>query len=138
MASLAHSDDAAPMMEINTTPLIDVMLVLLIMFIVTIPIQTHSVKIDLPTPPIGPVVERGKNKVVVTQAGAVLWNGAPVTLPALEGLLARSVALDPDPELHLQPHAEAPYARVDEVLATTKRAGVELMGFVGNEQYRRF
>ncbi len=143
MAMQTTSDNRAgePMMDINMTPLIDVMLVLLIMFIITIPIQTHAVKLDLPVdqpnqppPPIDPV----KNKVVVTQAGAVLWNGAPVNMEQLRQYLEISQQMNPIPELHMQPEAEARYELVDEVLATTKRAQVEKMGFVGNEAYMNF
>ncbi|MDQ3246564.1 MAG: biopolymer transporter ExbD [Pseudomonadota bacterium] len=134
------SDNSAgePMMEINTTPLIDVMLVLLIMFIITIPIQTHAVKLDLPVnqpndtpPPVDPV----KNKIVVTTAGEILWNGSAVDQAQLRQYLDISQQMNPTPELHLQPESEARYELVDEVLAITKRAQVDKMGFVGNEYY---
>jgi len=143
MAMQTTGDNAAgePMMEINTTPLIDVMLVLLIMFIITIPIQTHAVKLDLPVndprntpPPVDPI----KNKVVITQAGAVLWNGTPVNLQQLRQYLDISQQMNPLPELHLQPEPEARYETVDQVLAVTKQARVEKMGFVGNEAYQNF
>jgi biopolymer transport protein ExbD len=137
-AAVASADADEPMMDINTTPLIDVMLVLLIMFIITIPIQTHAVKIDLPVndpnstpPPVDPV----KNKIVVMPDGAVLWNTAAVDLPTLQTLLEQSTQMTPTPELHLQPHPEARYEDVDEVLAVTKEAQVTAMGFVGNEAY---
>ena len=133
--------EGEPMMDINTTPLIDVMLVLLIMFIITIPIQTHAVKLDLPVdqptnepPPIDPV----KNKIVVEPNGAVLWNGAPVDLVTLRQYLDITQTMNPIPELHLQPHPNARYEVVDQVLAVTKRAAVEKMGFVGNEAYAVF
>ena len=126
------------MMDINTTPLIDVMLVLLIMFIITIPIQTHAVKLDLPLdsqtnepPPIDPV----KNKIVIEPTGTILWNGAPVDPVTLRQYLDITTTMTPVPELHLQPHPEARYEVVDEVLAITKRANVTAMGFVGNEAY---
>jgi biopolymer transport protein ExbD len=136
-ASVLNPESSEPMMEINTTPLIDVMLVLLIMIIMTIPIQSHAVKLDLPQdqnqqrPPIDPV----KNKIVVTAAGAVLWNGAPVNLTTLRQYLELTTTMNPVPELHLQPEPQARYALVDEVLAVTKRAQVTAMGFVGNEAY---
>jgi biopolymer transport protein ExbD len=130
-----------PMMDINTTPLIDVMLVLLIMFIITIPIQTHAVKLDLPQdqpnqqpPPIDPV----KNKIVITPANEVLWNGTPIDLGLLRQYLDVTQTMNPIPELHLQPDPNARYELVDEVLAVTKRARVEKMGFVGNEAYAVF
>jgi biopolymer transport protein ExbD len=136
--SAGPGDSDEPMMDINTTPLIDVMLVLLIMFIITIPIQTHAVKLDLPVndpsnrpPPVDPV----KNKIVITPQGAVLWNGEQVDLIRLRQYLDLSQTMTPIPELHLQPDPAARYELVDEVLAVTKRAAVEKMGFVGNEAY---
>jgi biopolymer transport protein ExbD len=143
MAMQTTSDNTSgePMMDINMTPLIDVMLVLLIMFIITIPIQTHAVKLDLPVdqpnsppPPIDPV----KNKVVITTAGQILWNGTPVSQEQLRQYLELSQQIQPIPELHLQPEPDAKYVLVDEVLAITKRARVEKMGFVGNEAYMNF
>ena len=143
MAMQTTSDNTSgePMMDINMTPLIDVMLVLLIMFIITIPIQTHAVKLDLPVdqpnsppPPIDPV----KNKVVITAGGEILWNGTPVDQQQLRQYLELSQQIQPIPELHLQPEANARYELVDEVLAITKRAHVEKMGFVGNEAYMNF
>ena len=138
MQTTGSNESGEPMMDINTTPLIDVMLVLLIMFIITIPPQTHAVKLDLPQdqsnqppPPVDPV----KNKIVITQAGAVLWNGSPVNLTQLRQYLDVTQQMDPIPELHLQPEPEARYEVVDDVLAVTKQAKVSKMGFVGNEAY---
>jgi biopolymer transport protein ExbD len=131
-------DEDEPMMDINTTPLIDVMLVLLIMFIITIPIQTHAVEIDLPQPDPNstpPPIEPVKNKIVIMPDGAILWNSAAVDLPTLQRYLELSTQLNPVPELHLQPHPNARYGLVDEVLGATKEAGVTAMGFVGNEAY---
>ncbi|HYD38913.1 MAG TPA: biopolymer transporter ExbD [Allosphingosinicella sp.] len=141
MAMAVGGAEDEPMMDINTTPLIDVMLVLLIMFIITIPIQTHAVKLDLPQdqpnqqpPPIDPV----KNKIVITPANEVLWNGTPIDLVRLRQYLDVTQTMNPIPELHLQPDPNARYELVDEVLAVTKRARVEKMGFVGNEAYAVF
>ena len=138
MAMSTGGAEGEPMMDINTTPLIDVMLVLLIMFIITIPIQTHAVKLDLPQdqqnnepPPIDPI----KNKVVVTPQGQILWNGTPVDPVRLRQYLEITTTMTPVPELHLQPDPQARYEVVDEVLAITKRANVTAMGFVGNEAY---
>jgi len=126
-----------PMMEINTTPLIDVMLVLLIMFIITIPLQSHAVKVDLPGD--GPmVVNPIQNTLVITTDGALLWNDQAISDGRLRSTLVASQKLAPIPELHLKPEAQARYERVDEVLAMTKRAHVIRMGFVGNEAYQRF
>src|SRR6185295_6834271 len=138
MAMSGGREDGEPMMEMNTTPLIDVMLVLLIMFIITIPIQTHAVKIDLPVnqpnqppPPVDPV----KNVLSINAQDQVLWNGSPVTLTQLRSYLDTTQQMNPIPELHLQPDATARYEIVDEVLAVTKQAKVQKMGFVGNEYY---
>ena len=138
MQTTGDNTQGEPMVDMNVTPLIDVMLVLLIMFIITIPPQTHAVKLDLPVnnnnppPPILPV----KNTVVVTAAGAILWNGAPISEDQLRTYLDATQQMDPTPELHLQPEADARYEEVDRVLAITKKAHVEKMGFVGNEYYQ--
>ena len=126
----------APMMNINTTPLIDVMLVLLIMFIITIPIQTHAVKLDSPAgPPPRHQVPPPRNEITVTDRDQVLWNGSPVDLVTLRQYLDQSQTLDPIPELRIHPARGARYELVDKVLAVTKRAQVVRMGFVGNEAY---
>jgi biopolymer transport protein ExbD len=138
MAMSGGSDDGEPMMEMNTTPLIDVMLVLLIMFIITIPIQTHAVKVDLPQPSNTPdnPVEPDKNKISILPAGQVLWNGTPVDDITLQQYLVQTTQLPTEPELHFQPDPTARYEKVDQVLAIVKRANVSKLGFVGNEQYR--
>ena len=138
MQTTSDNDSGEPMLDINTTPLIDVMLVLLIMFIITIPIQTHAVKLDLPVnqpnqtpPPINPV----KNILSINAQDQVLWNGQPVSMEQLPQYLDTTQQMNPIPELHLQPEATARYEVVDEVLAVTKKAHVQKMGFVGNEYY---
>ena len=140
MAMSAGRDDGEPMMEMNTTPLIDVMLVLLIMFIITIPIQTHAVKIDLPqnAPPTDSVIDPVKNKVAIDAGGVITWNGSPIDLLTLRQYLQQSLRLPVEPELQFQPNAATRYVVVDEVLAEIKRAGVTKLGFVGNEQYGNF
>ena len=136
MAAVSRDD---PMGEMNMTPLIDVMLVLLIMFIMSIPLQTHVVSLDLPgkSPP-GPVADPVKNRIVITSSNAILWNGRPVEQVALRSALARTQQMVPVPELHIQPDPNARYEVVDQVLAITKLERVEKMGFVGNERYARF
>ncbi len=139
MAMSAGSEDGEPMVEMNTTPLIDVMLVLLIMFIITIPIQTHAVKVDLPQPsdqPQNNAVEPDKNKVIVTPDGQITWNSQPINEVQLRQYLDQTVMMNPQPELHFQPDPLAKYNRVDQILAIIKRANVTKLGFVGNEQYR--
>ena len=141
MQTTSDNAQGEPIMDINTTPLIDVLLVLLIMFIITIPIQTHAVKLDLPVnednpnpPPIDPI----KNVVYIMPNDAILWNGTPVDRVRLRQYLDLTLGMDPVPELHLQPEPNARYEIVDQVLAVTKLAHVEKMGFVGNEAYANF
>jgi biopolymer transport protein ExbD len=143
MAMQASSDNpkGEPMLDMNVVPLIDILLVLLIMFIITIPVQSHAVKLDLPqdTPQNEPPpIEPTKNKIVITAGGEILWNGTPVSPQQLRLYLDATQQMDPIPELHLQPEPNARYVLVDEVLAITKRASVEKMGFVGNEAYSTF
>ena len=139
MAMSGGSEDGEPMMDMNMTPLIDVLLVLLIMFIITIPIQTHAVKVDLPVndprqsrPPVDPE----KNKVSIDPAGVVSWNGAPVDEITLRQYLDTSAGMNPEPELHFQPDPSARYEVVDRTLAVIKRSQISKLGFIGNEQYR--
>ncbi|WP_445193325.1 ExbD/TolR family protein [Sphingomonas sp. Tas61C01] len=139
MAMSGGSEDGEPMMDMNMTPLIDVLLVLLIMFIITIPIQTHAVKVDLPVndprqsrPPVDPE----KNKVSIDPAGTVSWNGAPVDEITLRQYLDTSAGMNPEPELHFQPDPSARYEVVDRTLAVIKRSQISKLGFIGNEQYR--
>ena len=138
MAMSGGKDDGEPMMEMNTTPLIDVMLVLLIMFIITIPVQTHAVKVDLPQNSNTPQnqIEPDKNTVTIDPAGTTFWNGTPIDPVTLRQYLERTVAMAPQPELHFRPDPQARYEVVDNVLAVIKRANVSKLGFVGNEQYR--
>ena len=138
MAMSGGKDDGSPMMEMNTTPLIDVMLVLLIMFIITIPVQTHAVKIDLPIPTDSKSnVDPEKNKVMIDPAGTITWNGSPVDLAQLAQYLEQTKALPVEPELQVQPDPYARYIVVDNVMAVIKRSGVGKLGVVGNEQYAR-
>ena len=142
MAMSGGKDDGEPMMEMNTTPLIDVMLVLLIMFIITIPVATHSIDIDLPvaqppdTPP--PPVDPIKNKVVITPSNQILWNGNAVDGPRLANLLEQTTNIDPEPELQYQPDPQAAYQLSAQVLQVIKASGVTKFGFVGNEQFATF
>jgi biopolymer transport protein ExbD len=141
MAMSTSQSDGEPIMELNTTPLIDVMLVLLVMFIITIPIQTHAVKINLPVnnpdpPPI--VVKPDFNVVSVNLQNQVTWNGGPVDLVTLRTYLDQTKTMTPEPELHVQPDPYARYGKVDEMLAVVKRSEVTKVGFVGNEQFANF
>ena len=140
MAMSAGQDDGEPIMDMNTTPLIDVMLVLLIMFIITIPPQTHAVKIDLPqnTPPTDNPIDPVKNKLGIDAAGTIYWNGAPIDKLVLRQYLEATVKMNPEPELQFEPDPQTRYVVVDNVLAIIKRSKVSKMGFVGNERYGNF
>jgi biopolymer transport protein ExbD len=120
-----------PISDLNTTPLIDVMLVLLIMFIVTVPIATHKVPLDLPTD--GPArSEPIVYQLDLDEAGRISLDGRPLTLGELGPRLR---TLRPDDELRLRAAPTTPYGRYDEVLAEIKRAGVARLGTVGNERF---
>jgi biopolymer transport protein ExbD len=132
--------DGEPMMDMNMTPLIDVLLVLLIMFIITIPVATHSVDIDLPQPNNNPppLVEPTKNKLVLTPDDQILWNGTPIDQGQLVAALQQSTQMNPEPELQFEPEAQAGYDLSAKVLQTIKSSGVTKFGFVGNDKYRDF
>jgi biopolymer transport protein ExbD len=136
MARALQVVDPQPMVEMNTTPLIDVMLVLLIMLIITIPIQTHAVKLELPTPCTDcPVINPVSNEVTIARGGTILWNGVALSESQLRYQLAATQRRRPVPELHLRPDAAARYEVVDRVLALIKQEKVAKVGFVGNEAY---
>ncbi|MEW4449627.1 biopolymer transporter ExbD [Qipengyuania sp. JC766] len=142
MAMSGGSDDGEPMMEMNTTPLIDVLLVLLIMFIITIPVATHAVNIDLPqpdnTPPPPDQIEPDRNKIILLQSGEILWNGNPISEGELVRNLQITTQMDPEPELQYEPEALASYDLSIRTLNIIKASGVTKFGFVGNEKYRTF
>jgi biopolymer transport protein ExbD len=141
MAMSGGKDDGSPMMEMNTTPLIDVMLVLLIMFIITIPVATHSVDIDLPAPqpPTDiPPPDTVKNKIVLTPDGKIMWNASPVTGGQLVSLLQQTLTYPVEPELQFQPDPSASYDLSAKVLNIIKGSRVTKFGFVGNEQFSEF
>ncbi len=137
MSMNVGTDPEGVMIEINTTPLIDVMLVLLVMLIITIPIQLHSVNLNMPigTPP--PQIEK---PVVITIDvdfdGTVFWNGEAVKdRAALEEKLTQAAQVNPQPEVHLRPNKLAEYKDVAAVMASAQRLGVTKLGLVGNEQF---
>jgi biopolymer transport protein ExbD len=130
------NSDGEPMIEMNMTPLIDVMLVLLIMFIITIPIQTHAVKMNMPVgpsapPPVPPEIIR----IDVDFDGTIGWNGVIVERPELESKLATVAAQANQPEVHLRPNKLVTYKVVAMILASAQRLGVTKIGIVGNEQF---
>src|SRR5438270_12340647 len=135
MQTTGDNSSGEPMIDMNVTPLIDVMLVLLIMFLITIPIQSHAVKVDLPNACTDcPKPNSFKNEIEITRAGALLWNEQPISRDGLRYELNVTQRLQPTPELHLRPDPASRYAVVDEVLAMIKRQQVKKFGFVGNEQ----
>ncbi|WP_340588118.1 ExbD/TolR family protein [Erythrobacter alti] len=141
MAMAGGSDDGSPMMEMNMTPLIDVLLVLLIMFIITIPVATHAINIDLPAPDPNsnpPEVDPITNKIVLTPDNQILWNGESITQGGLVSNLQNSLNFAVEPELQFEPEANASYELAAQVLTIIKASGVTKFGFVGNEKYRQF
>ena len=137
VGSPSGSDEV--MVEMNTTPLIDVMLVLLVMLIVTIPIQTHAVKLDLPQANATPPPQTVQPEVVDLEIdfdGTPIWNGTAVPNRAqLDRFLQDTANKVPQPEVHLRPNRLAKYEAVARTLADAQRLGVTKIGFVGNEQY---
>ena len=138
----ANSKFADPMSEMNTTPLIDVLLVLLIMFIIAIPVASNSLPIDLPRPCIEncpPLpADATTNKVTINDRGTIYWNGTALDQPRLTRTLAAMRQLPVEPELQFEPAANASYAVTAEVMNVIEASGASRFGFVGNERYRRF
>ena len=131
-----HRDEPEVMMDINTTPLIDVMLVLIIMLIITIPVQLHAVNLNMPqaTPP--PLVKPEVVTLDIEASGALRWNGEAVAdRSALEARLKAAAAQPDQPELHLRANKAVDYGVVAMVLASAQRLGVTKLGMVGNEQF---
>ena len=132
----SSSDEPEVMIDMNTTPLIDVMLVLLIMLIITIPAQLHSVNLDMPLPTnaakkVDPVVV----KIDVDANSVINWNGKPVSRAELEAKLTEASAQQPQPELHIRSHAKAKYEAAAAVMASAQRIGLTKLGIVGSEQF---
>ena len=137
VGSGSAGDNDEPMLDINTTPLIDVMLVLLIMLIITIPMQTHSVNIDLPqgNPP-PPLVQPTVVTIDIDFDGSILWDGGTIANENdLIAHLRNVVAQQDQPEVHVRPNKLASYDVVAHVMADAQRVGVDKLGIVGNEQY---
>ena len=132
----ASGGEDAPMIEMNMTPLIDVMLVLLILFIITIPIQTHAVKMNMPIPNnLQPKEPRPPIRIDVDFDGTIGWNGVAVTREELQSKF-REVAAEADQqEVHMRPNKLVTYKHVAFVMASAQRLGVTKIGMVGNEQF---
>ena len=128
--------EGEPMMEINTTPLIDVMLVLLTLLIITLPVQTHAVKLDMPRPnPNPPTTIPVVVDLVIDFDGTITWNGNAVDRGTLDSYLKNAANSEPQPEIHLAPDRLAKYDIVAKVLGDAQRLGVTKIGFVGVDQY---
>lgn len=126
-----------PFSTVNTTPLIDVMLVLLIMFIITLPVTTHSVKIDLRAGPPDSLAKPEVHELALDSASRITWDGTPIAEASLPSRLAAFRAAGPKAVLRFQAEAETRYEDFDRVLAEVKRAGVTRLGFVGNDRFAR-
>lgn len=135
--TLVPAAEFQPFSQMNTTPLIDVLLVLLIMFILTIPAQTHKVVIDLPAGGAPVLKSPETHRLTIATDGALAWNGQPIPDEALRARLDNVVA-QPDAVLQVETAADARYDRFDSILARVKRAGVTRLGFVGNDRHGRF
>jgi biopolymer transport protein ExbD len=132
------SGEDGAMCDINTTPLIDVMLVLLIMFIITIPVMTHAVKLDMPRPTDAPPppVRPEVIDIEIDFDGTIVWNGTPVSMEAVEGYFRQESSKDPQPELHLRADKRARYGTVAVVLASAQRNRMQKIGFVNVSEFR--
>jgi biopolymer transport protein ExbD len=136
IGSPSGSDEPEVMMEINTTPLIDVMLVLLVMLIITIPIQLHAVNMDMPvgTPPTN-LVKPEKIQIDIDDKGVVFWQGLPVTPTELEQDMVQVAQLAVQPEVHIRPNKNAQYAIFANVISNARRKGLTKVAVIGSEQF---
>ncbi|MEI7515400.1 MAG: biopolymer transporter ExbD [Betaproteobacteria bacterium] len=134
----SSSDEPEVMMEINTTPLIDVMLVLLVMLIITIPIQLHSVNLEMPlgAPPTNQVKPE-KIQIDIDAASVVYWQGVAVTAEALDEKMKAVSQQSTQPEVHVRPDKDARYAVFANVLSSSKRVGLTKIAVIGAEQFVR-
>jgi len=132
----SSSDEPEVLMDINTTPLIDVMLVLLVMLIITIPIQLHSVNLEMPvgTPPANNIKPE-KVQIDIDERSVVYWQGLPVTAQELETHMSTLAQATVQPEIHLRPNKAASYAVFANVLSSTKRLGLNKIAVIGSEQF---
>jgi biopolymer transport protein ExbD len=135
--NVSSSGSDEPMCDVNTTPLIDVMLVLLVMLIVTLPIQTHAVKLDMPRPNDNPDKPPPAEfiDIEIDFDGTVVWNGTPINMSTLDAQFRREAARDPQPELHLRPNRRAKYDVVANVMASAQRAKMVKMGFTNVAEF---
>jgi biopolymer transport protein ExbD len=137
MAMNVGGDSSGPMCDVNTTPLIDVLLVLIVTLIITLPVMTHAVKLDLPQnqnppqPPVQPEVI----DLEIDFDGTIVWNGTPASLQQVDGYFATEAVKDPQPEIHLNPDGMAKYDVVAKVLASAQRNRMTKIGFVNTSEF---
>ena len=131
-----RSGEPEMMMEINTTPLIDVMLVLLVMLIITIPIQLHSVELAMPvgTPPVN-LIKPEKIQIEIDDKSVIFWQGLPVTAQELDAKMQALSGQNPQPEVHIRPNKNSQYAVFANVLSGSKRVGLTKIAVIGSEQF---
>ncbi len=127
-----------PMSEMNTTPLIDVLLVLLIMIIMTVPLGTHVLDVDLPGESTGPVNEAHRFSITISPSGQVYWDGESVNREELAERLTHATTLSPEPVIRFQPDPQASYDASVQVIAQVRDAGLKKFAFIGNERFRNF
>ncbi len=131
--SMQAGDDNAPLAEINMVPLIDVMLVLLVIFLVTAPLLTNAVKVDLPRAVSTPTITKPETvQLSIDAASLVYWNGQLVDAPGLNQQLQTAAALQPQPELHIRAERTTPYEKVAQIMSDAASAGVARIGFITN------
>jgi biopolymer transport protein ExbD len=136
VGSSSDSSDPDVMMDINTTPLIDVMLVLLVMLIITIPIQLHSVTLEMPVgAPPSNVIKPEKIQIDIDEKSVVYWQGIPVSEGELNGKMSAVASANPQPEVHIRPNKVSQYAVFANVLANSKRLGLTKIAVIGAEQF---
>ena len=134
----SKGSEPAPMAEINMVPLIDVMLVLLVIFIITAPLLTHAVKVDLPKASSEPnITERQNVQVAIDRSGVVYWNGEIVDQLAWRSRMRSAAAQQPQPELHLRADGEVAYRRVAQLMSDAARHGLTRIGFVTDPREER-
>jgi biopolymer transport protein ExbD len=128
--------DPEVMMDINTTPLIDVMLVLLVMLIITIPIQLHAVNLEMPigVPPSN-LIKPEKVQIDIDEKSVVYWQGLPVTAQELSDKMSSLALMNPQPDVHIRPNKDCQYAVFANVLSTSKRKGLSKLAVIGHEQF---
>ncbi len=137
-ASMESGDDNEPLAEINMVPLIDVMLVLLIIFMVTAPLLTHAIKVDLPKASSAPNLTKPDDiQLAIDAGGQVFWNGEMVDPAQFAQHLATAAALQPQPELHIRAERTTPYEKVAQVMSEAARHGLARIGFVTDPSQAR-